>query len=199
MFLFHYLYVDSVTHTSKSRDFELQLELSRLGARRRPLALPLTAFHHLQTLPMRSLFTGEQRCFFEVRQRQAKSSTSSSQSSSYVHCPRCRPTASTLLLWPQLMYLSYTLRQGAFSLAQIAPNMQALSFALAAATSIFTTIDRVPVIDSSSPEGLKPESVEGFIEVKDLDFIYPSRPAVQVLYKFNAVFPRGKMTAVSRR
>lgn len=75
--------------------------------------------------------------------------------------------------------------------------MQALSFALAAATSIFTTIDRVPVIDSSSPEGLKPESVEGFIEVKDLDFIYPSRPAVQVLYKFNAVFPRGKMTAVS--
>ena len=87
--------------------------------------------------------------------------------------------------------------QGAFSLAQMAPLAQSVSFALAAATSIFSTIDRVPVIDSSSPNGLSPEKVEGVIEVTDLDFIYPSRPSVQVLYKFNAVFPRGKMTAVS--
>lgn len=72
-----------------------------------------------------------------------------------------------------------------------------MSFALASASSIFSTIDRVPVIDSASEEGLKPKSVEGVIEVKNLDFIYPSRPAVQVLYQFEAVFPQGKTTAVS--
>ncbi|ORY92878.1 P-loop containing nucleoside triphosphate hydrolase protein [Leucosporidium creatinivorum] len=85
---------------------------------------------------------------------------------------------------------------GAFSLAELTPSMQAISSALAAASSIFETIDRVPIIDSASPAGLKPETVEGVIELKDVDFIYPSRPTVQVLYKFNAVFPKGKMTAL---
>ena len=74
--------------------------------------------------------------------------------------------------------------------------MQAVSFATGAATSIFATIDRVPVIDSSSTEGLKPDKVEGEIVLKNVDFIYPSRPSVQVLYNFSAVFPRGKMTAL---
>ncbi|ORY49292.1 P-loop containing nucleoside triphosphate hydrolase protein [Leucosporidium creatinivorum] len=85
---------------------------------------------------------------------------------------------------------------GAFALSGVTPNVQAFSHARAAATSIFATIDRVPVIDSASSEGTKPDHVAGTIEIKDLDFIYPSRPAVQVLYKFNAVFPRGKMTAL---
>jgi hypothetical protein len=57
--------------------------------------------------------------------------------------------------------------------------MQALSFAQAAASSIFATIDRVPSIDSSSPAGIKPDHVDGVIELSDVDFFYPSRPAVQ--------------------
>jgi ATP-binding cassette subfamily B (MDR/TAP) protein 1 len=85
---------------------------------------------------------------------------------------------------------------GAFSLAQIAPNLQSLAFALGAATSIFATIDRIPVIDSASTLGLKPETVTGLIEVDAVDFIYPSRPGVQVLFDFKAVFPPGKMTAL---
>ncbi|GAA6016489.1 hypothetical protein JCM11491_002338 [Sporobolomyces phaffii] len=85
---------------------------------------------------------------------------------------------------------------GAFSLAMLAPNLQAFSSGAGAATEIFATIDRVPVIDSASTEGLKPEKVEGTIELRDLDFIYPARPSVQVLYGFNGVFPRGKMTAL---
>lgn len=75
--------------------------------------------------------------------------------------------------------------------------MQAVANALGAASSIFTIIDRVPVIDSASDEGLMPERCEGLVELKKVDFIYPSRPAVQVLYGFSAVFPKGKMTAVS--
>ncbi|BGP16128.1 hypothetical protein JCM10213v2_004122 [Rhodosporidiobolus nylandii] len=85
---------------------------------------------------------------------------------------------------------------GAFSLAQLAPNLQAVGFAQGAATEIFNTIDRVPSIDSSSLEGLKLEVVKGEIELKGVQFIYPSRPDVHVLHGFDGVFPPGKMTAL---
>lgn len=86
---------------------------------------------------------------------------------------------------------------GAFSLAQIAPNLQATSFAIGAANSIFNTIDRIPSIDSSSDAGLQPTELEGTISFENVDFIYPSRPSVQVLYDFSATFEKGKNTAVS--
>ncbi|GAA5960034.1 hypothetical protein JCM3765_006142 [Sporobolomyces pararoseus] len=85
---------------------------------------------------------------------------------------------------------------GAFSLAMLAPNLQSFASGAGAATEIFATIDRVPIIDSASTEGIKPEKVEGTIELKDIDFIYPARPSVQVLYSFTGIFPRGKMTAL---
>ncbi|GAA5824101.1 hypothetical protein JCM11251_001522 [Rhodosporidiobolus azoricus] len=85
---------------------------------------------------------------------------------------------------------------GAFSLAQLAPNLQALGFARGAATEIFATIDRVPSIDSASEEGLKPEKVDGLIELENIQFIYPSRPSVHVLHGFTGIFPPGKMTAL---
>ncbi|KAL8277932.1 hypothetical protein RQP46_009751 [Phenoliferia psychrophenolica] len=96
----------------------------------------------------------------------------------------------------EIVNVFFSILIGAFSLAQIAPNLQSVAFARGAATSLFSTIDRVPVIDSASTEGLKPESVQGDIEVQHVDFIYPARPSVQVLYDFSAVFPRGKMTAL---
>ncbi|CEQ39138.1 SPOSA6832_00638 [Sporobolomyces salmonicolor] len=94
----------------------------------------------------------------------------------------------------QIVFFSILI--GAFSLAMLAPNLQSMSSAQGAATEIFATIDREPVIDSASPAGLKPETVEGTIELTNVDFIYPSRPAVQVLYGFSGTFPHGKMTAL---
>ncbi|KAK4047990.1 hypothetical protein OIV83_005024 [Microbotryomycetes sp. JL201] len=96
----------------------------------------------------------------------------------------------------QVVNVFFSILIGAFSLAQIAPNLQSVSYAVAAAGAIYTTIDRTPVIDSSSEEGDKPEKVDGDIQVRNVNFIYPSRPGVQVLYDFNAMFPRGKMTAL---
>ncbi|GJN89308.1 hypothetical protein Rhopal_002288-T1 [Rhodotorula paludigena] len=83
-----------------------------------------------------------------------------------------------------------------FSLAQLAPNLQAVSFACGAATEIYATIDRVPIIDSSSDVGRKLDKVDGLIELENIDFIYPSRPGAQVLYNFNGIFPVGKTTAL---
>ncbi|GAA5912585.1 hypothetical protein JCM5296_000742 [Sporobolomyces johnsonii] len=96
----------------------------------------------------------------------------------------------------EIVNVFFSILIGAFSLAMLAPNLQSMSSAQGAATEIFATIEREPVIDSASPAGLKPDTVEGTIELTNVDFIYPSRPAVQVLYGFSGTFPRGKMTAL---
>ena len=69
---------------------------------------------------------------------------------------------------------------GAFSLGQAAPNLENLLTAVGASTVVYETIDRVPPIDSSSEEGKKPEKMNPTIELKGVDFTYPSRPDVQV-------------------
>ncbi|KAM0748317.1 P-loop containing nucleoside triphosphate hydrolase protein [Meredithblackwellia eburnea MCA 4105] len=96
----------------------------------------------------------------------------------------------------QIVTVFFSILIGAFSLAQIAPNLQAVAFARGAATTLFATIDRVPVIDSASDAGQKPEKVEGNITLENVDFIYPARPSVQVLHSFTGTFPSGKMTAL---
>ncbi|BGP40022.1 hypothetical protein JCM10450v2_004002 [Rhodotorula kratochvilovae] len=96
----------------------------------------------------------------------------------------------------EVITVLFSLLIGAFSLAELAPLLEAISFARGAATEIYATIDRVPIIDSASDKGRKLEHVEGLIELEGIEFIYPSRPGAQVLYNFNGVFPPGKMTAL---
>jgi ATP-binding cassette, subfamily B (MDR/TAP), member 1 len=85
---------------------------------------------------------------------------------------------------------------GSFSVAEIAPNLQAFTLALSACAKIYETIDRVPPIDVYSEEGDRPKEVAGNLEFKNVSFIYPSRPEVQVLENINLVVPHGKTTAL---
>lgn len=85
---------------------------------------------------------------------------------------------------------------GAFSMAMMAPNMQALSYAFAAGAKVFETIDRVPPIDSSDPSGLRPDKCEGKLSFRGIDFSYPARPDVEVLSNFALEVPAGKVTAL---
>lgn len=85
---------------------------------------------------------------------------------------------------------------GAFSMAMMAPNMQALSYAFAAGAKVFETIDRVPPIDSADPSGLRPDKCEGKLSFRDIDFSYPARPDVPVLDRFTLEIPAGKVTAL---
>ena len=52
------------------------------------------------------------------------------------------------------------------------------------------------VIDSSSPNGLKPEQVEGNIEFKDVHFAYPTREEVEVYNGFSLKVEAGKTVAL---
>ncbi|KAF3923923.1 hypothetical protein AA313_de0203653 [Arthrobotrys entomopaga] len=85
---------------------------------------------------------------------------------------------------------------GAFSLGGVAPHIQAMTTAIAAASKIFSTIDRVSPLDPSSDEGDKIENLKGDIELVGVKHIYPSRPEVVVIEDMNLVIPAGKTTAL---
>ncbi|RPA85941.1 multidrug resistance protein MDR [Ascobolus immersus RN42] len=85
---------------------------------------------------------------------------------------------------------------GAFALAGVGPNITHIQNGVAAGSKIFSTIDRVSPIDPSDPSGQKLENVQGEITIKNIKFIYPSRPDVLVLPDFSLNIPAGKVTAL---
>ncbi|KAF8335497.1 P-loop containing nucleoside triphosphate hydrolase protein [Cantharellus anzutake] len=85
---------------------------------------------------------------------------------------------------------------GSFSLAMMAPEAQAITHAKGAAAKIFAAIDRIPPIDSASPDGLKPSSVQGRITFENVSFHYPSRPEVPVLKNLSVAFEPNTTTAL---
>jgi ATP-binding cassette, subfamily B (MDR/TAP), member 1 len=85
---------------------------------------------------------------------------------------------------------------GAFSLGNVAPNVQAFTTAISAAAKIFNTIDRVSPLNPTSTTGEILPDVEGTIELKNIKHIYPSRPEVTVMQDVSLVIPAGKKTAL---
>lgn len=65
--------------------------------------------------------------------------------------------------------------------AMLAPELQHINKGRGAAGKLYETIERIPSIDSASPEGLKPDSCEGNITLENVVFHYPSRPDVPIL------------------
>ncbi|TCD66039.1 GTPase-activating protein [Steccherinum ochraceum] len=92
------------------------------------------------------------------------------------------------------VFLAITI--GSFSLAMAGPEAQAIAQARSAAAKLFETIDRVPTIDSLSPDGLKPDTCTGEITLTNIKFSYPSRPDVPILKDLSLTFPAGKTVAL---
>ncbi|CAI9767566.1 unnamed protein product [Fraxinus pennsylvanica] len=63
-------------------------------------------------------------------------------------------------------------------------------------TSVFEIIDRVPKIDPDDSTALKPPNVYGSIELKNVDFSYPTRPEILVLSNFSLKVNGGQTIAV---
>ncbi|KAI0830713.1 P-loop containing nucleoside triphosphate hydrolase protein [Trametes gibbosa] len=85
---------------------------------------------------------------------------------------------------------------GSISLAQLAPESQAIVQACGAAAKLYATIERVPSIDSASSSGLTPETCAGEVTFEHIDFNYPSRPDVVILKDLSLTFPVGKTSAL---
>lgn len=74
--------------------------------------------------------------------------------------------------------------------------MSAFAKAKAAAAKIFMVIDHKPSIDRNKISGTELESVTGQIELKNVEFAYPSRPDVKILHNFTLTVPAGKTIAL---
>ncbi|KAK1809693.1 hypothetical protein LTR12_015949 [Friedmanniomyces endolithicus] len=90
--------------------------------------------------------------------------------------------------------LSVTL--GSTSIMLIFPNIQAITNATSAANELFSVIDKPSELDPLSPEGTRPASCSGDVQIKNLRFAYLSRPTAQVLQGLTLSIPAGKTTAL---
>ncbi|KAK2633764.1 hypothetical protein Ddye_028556 [Dipteronia dyeriana] len=114
-----------------------------------------------------------------------------------------------LLLW----YTAISVRDGHMDLPTALKEYMVFSFATFALvepfglapyilkrrkslTSVFEIIDRVPKIDPDDNSALKPPNVYGSIELKNVDFCYPSRPEVLILSNFSLKVNGGQTVAV---
>lgn len=74
--------------------------------------------------------------------------------------------------------------------------MAAFAKARVAAAKIFRIIDHKSGVERNNELGLELESVAGQVELKNVDFSYPSRPEVRILSNFSLTVPAGKTIAL---
>ena len=96
----------------------------------------------------------------------------------------------------EVLTIMLSIMIGAFSLSNVAPNVQAFTTSVAAAGKIFNTIDRASPLNPMDGEGQKLGSVDGTVELKNIKHIYPSRAEVVVMEDVDLVIPAGKTTAL---
>ncbi|XP_076892413.1 ABC transporter B family member 1 [Bidens hawaiensis] len=85
---------------------------------------------------------------------------------------------------------------GGLALGQSAPSMSAFAKARVAAAKIFQIIDHKPSVDKNAESGVELDSVSGLVELKNVNFAYPSRPDVKILNNFSLSVPAGKTIAL---
>ncbi|KAJ0710650.1 putative Type 1 protein exporter [Helianthus annuus] len=81
---------------------------------------------------------------------------------------------------------------GGLALGQSSPSMSAFAKARVAAAKIFQIIDHKPSVGKNGETGIELDSVSGLVELKDVNFSYPSRPDVKILNNFSLSVPSGK-------
>nr|GMC86341.1 ABC transporter B family member 1 [Ipomoea batatas] len=91
---------------------------------------------------------------------------------------------------------TFAVMLGGIGLGQSAPSMAAFAKARVAAAKIFRIIDHKPSVDRNSETGLELDSVTGQLELKNVDFSYPSRSDIRILNNFSLTVPAGKTIAL---
>ncbi|KAI7890516.1 P-loop containing nucleoside triphosphate hydrolase protein [Mucor mucedo] len=94
-----------------------------------------------------------------------------------------------------VLVVFFAMIMGAIALLQLPPNLSAVSSACGAAHKIYSTIDRVPLIDTDNDSGIAPERFVGQIEFKDVKFSYPTRPDITILKRLNLSIKPGMTVA----
>ena len=95
-----------------------------------------------------------------------------------------------------ILTILMSIMTGAFSIGNVAPNIQVFTTAIAAGAKIFNTIDRISPLDPTSDAGEVLDCMEGTLELRNIKHIYPSRPEVVVMRDVSLIIPAGKKTAL---
>lgn len=74
--------------------------------------------------------------------------------------------------------------------------MAAFAKARVAAAKIFRIIDHKPSVNRNNESGLELETITGQLELKNVDFSYPSRPETKILDSLSLTIPAGKTIAL---
>lgn len=90
----------------------------------------------------------------------------------------------------------FSVMMSSMALGQAGQQFAVLGAAQGAASAIFEIIDRTPEIDCYSSEGLKPTNIQGKIQVKDLEFSYPTRKDIKILDKVSFDVQPGQTIAL---
>ncbi|BFZ01115.1 hypothetical protein BsWGS_04154 [Bradybaena similaris] len=85
---------------------------------------------------------------------------------------------------------------GSMSIGNAFNNLESFSNARGAATKVFDIIAMLPNIDSFSLEGLKPPTLLGHIEFKNVKFSYPARPDIEILKDLSLTIEPGQNVAL---
>ncbi|CAM4807361.1 unnamed protein product [Rotaria magnacalcarata] len=82
------------------------------------------------------------------------------------------------------------------SVGRSTSSMPDYTVAKAATERILTFLDQISAIDPYNDKDLKPNSFEGNIEFRNVDFAYPTRAKHRILDKFNLTCLQGQTTAL---
>ncbi|KAL4815238.1 P-loop containing nucleoside triphosphate hydrolase protein [Aspergillus spinulosporus] len=90
----------------------------------------------------------------------------------------------------------FSVIMAANTVMQVTPNMVTFSRAATAASELFSLIDRESEINPFDESGDTPDKIVGTIDLRGIDFSYPTRPNITVLEDFTLSIPAGKVTAL---
>lgn len=90
----------------------------------------------------------------------------------------------------------FSVMLGGIALGQSAPSMAAFAKARVSAAKIYRIIDHKPEIERNGDSGTELESITGHVELKNVDFAYPSRPDILILNNFSLNVAAGKTMAL---
>ncbi|XP_027395698.1 multidrug resistance protein 1 isoform X5 [Bos indicus x Bos taurus] len=85
---------------------------------------------------------------------------------------------------------------GAMAVGQVSSFAPDYAKAKASAAHVINIIEKIPLIDSYSTEGLKPSTVEGNVAFNDVVFNYPTRPDIPVLRGLSLEVKKGQTLAL---
>ncbi|XP_055974168.1 ATP-dependent translocase ABCB1 [Sorex fumeus] len=104
--------------------------------------------------------------------------------------------AKELMVFQDVLLVFSAIVFGAMAVGQVSSFAPDYAKAKTSAAHIIMIIEKVPLIDSYSTEGLQPKTLEGNVTFNDVVFNYPSRPDIPVLQGLNLQVKKGQTLAL---